>query len=59
MDMGNSCVETKDTEIIEEEEIVKNEMEAVKSLLEAGEFDMEMDLEKSKSVQTPPRNRLS
>ena len=30
IDMGNSCVEPKDTEIIEEKEIVKNEMEAVK-----------------------------
>jgi DNA polymerase III epsilon subunit-like protein len=45
MDMGNSMAERvkpKDTENIEEKEIVKNEMEAVKSLLEAGEFDMEM-----------------
>ena len=45
MDMGNSMAEhvkPKDTENIEEKEIVKNEMEAVKSLLEAGEFDMEM-----------------
>jgi DNA polymerase III epsilon subunit-like protein len=45
MDMGSSlaeCVKPADTEDIEEKEIVKNEMEAVKSLLEAGEFDMEM-----------------
>ena len=45
MDMGYSLakrVKPKDTENIEEKEIVKNEMEAVKSLLEAGEFDMEM-----------------
>ena len=39
MEMGNSLAERfkpKDTENIEEKEIVKNEMEAVKSLLEAG-----------------------
>ena len=42
MDMGTSCVEPNNTEIIEENEIVKNEMEAVKSFLEAGIFDMEM-----------------
>ena len=56
MDMGNSFVDPKDIEIIEEKEIVKKEMEAVKILLEAGDFDMEMDIEKSKSEQTPPRN---
>ena len=33
MDMGNPCVKPKDTDIIEEKEIVKNEMEAAKSLL--------------------------
>jgi hypothetical protein len=45
MDMGNSMAErvkAKDKENIEEKEIVKKEMEAVKSLLEAGVFDMEM-----------------
>jgi hypothetical protein len=45
MDMGYSLakhVKPKDTENMEEKEIVKNEMEAVKSLLEAEEFDMEM-----------------
>ena len=54
MDMGYSlakCVKPKDTENIEEKEIVKNEMEAVKSLLEAGEFDMEMDIDRSKSIK--------
>ena len=56
MDMGNLFVDPKDIEIIEEKEIVKKEMEAVKILLEAGDFDMEMDIEKSKSEQTPPRN---
>merc|ERR1712143_109508 len=59
MEMGTSlgeCNKPKDTEIIEEKEIVKTEMEAVKSLLEAGEFDMEMDIERSKSEQTPPRS---
>ena len=38
MDMGTSCVEPEDTQIIEEKEIVKNEMEAVKSFLEAGKI---------------------
>ena len=56
MDMGNSFFDPKDIEIIEEKEILKNEMEAVKSLMEAGEFDMEMDIGKSKSEQTPPTN---
>ena len=41
----------KPTENIEEKEIVKNEMEAVKSLLEAGGFDMEMDIDRSKSIK--------
>ena len=56
--MGSSlveCMEPKGKENIEEKEILKNEMEAVKSLMEAGEFDMEMDIGKSKSEQTSPR----
>ena len=56
MDMGNLFVDPKDIEIIEEKEIVKKEMEAVKILLEAGDFDMEIDIDKSNSEQTPPRN---
>ena len=54
MEMGNSLAERvkpTDTENIEEKEIVKNEMEAVKSLLEAGEFDMEMEIDRSKSIK--------
>ena len=43
------CVEPADIENIEENKIVENEMKAVKSLLEAGAFDIEMDIHRSKA----------
>jgi DNA polymerase III epsilon subunit-like protein len=46
------CVKPVETENIEEKEIVESELKAVKSLLEAGEFDKEMDIDRSKSIKS-------
>ena len=54
MDMGNSLAEPfkpQDRENIEDQEIVRNEMAAVKNLLEAGEFDMEMGCSLSECIK--------
>lgn len=58
MDMGTSCVEPKDTEIIEEKEIVKTEMEAVKSFLEAGKFDMEMETSLGEYIKSTDKENI-
>jgi hypothetical protein len=39
------------TENIEEKETVENEMKAFQSLLEAGEFDIEMEIDRSKYIK--------
>ena len=44
-------VKPADIENIEERKIMDNELKAVKILLEAGEFDIEMDIDRSKSIE--------
>ena len=55
MEMVNSsslaeCIKPE-KENIEEKEIVESELKAVKSLLEAGEFDSEFDKDRSMSIK--------
>ena len=45
------CVKPIKTENIEENETVESELKAVKSLLEAGEFDKELDIDRSTSIE--------